>query len=148
MEDRQYFANSSCTVTGFTAQLGQVLSAHPMPTPTSCIVLHNCHGFGAHADAYGAFGNRTTHLLVGISASSAYADMEARHAIDPWPQKLLKDLEKSGLPLLGKYANFNPREPGDGRMYFGEHGLGRMRAIKRKFDPKNTFAICTPDLVG
>jgi hypothetical protein len=145
MDERAYFANTSCTVPGFTRDLGKILSQHALPTAYSCIVLHNCHGVGAKADAFGAFGNRKQHLLVGISAGCSYSDKETRKVAQGFVQNTLEDLKAAKLPLPGKYANFNPREMGDGRMYFGDN-LERVREVKQRHDPKNLFAICTPDL--
>jgi hypothetical protein len=85
-------------------------------------------------------------LLIGASASCNYADKETRKRIQDWPQQVLSDLEDSGLPLPRKYMNFNPREPGDGKLYLGDQGIVRMKAIKDRLDPHNLFAVATPEL--
>ncbi|KAI0127634.1 hypothetical protein BJ170DRAFT_626185 [Xylariales sp. AK1849] len=143
---RLAFFNESAIVPSFSAELGAVFTRHPLPTTTSCIVLHNCHGAGARADSTAAFGNRSPHLLVGIVAVCNWEDEETRKRIESWPDNVYAEIVAANLHTGWKYVNFNPREKGDGRMYLGQEGVSRMKRIKGRLDADNLFADSTPDL--
>ncbi|ORY60868.1 uncharacterized protein BCR38DRAFT_411978 [Pseudomassariella vexata] len=146
LDVRQAFFNASAIVPSFSRELGAVFAKHPLPSITSAVVLHNCHGVGARRDPKAAFGPRQPHVLAGIVASCEWEDEASKTKIKGWPQLVYDDITENRLDMGWKYSNFNPPEPGDGRMYLGEDGACRMRSVRERLDPKGLFARCTPDL--
>ncbi|KAH6651976.1 hypothetical protein BKA67DRAFT_537825 [Truncatella angustata] len=145
-ETRLAYYNKSLTVPSISAEFGAILARHPLPTPTSVVVLHNCHGAGTRFDSTAAFGNREQHILVGLAALCDWADEDAKAQIKSWPGAVYDELVAAGLNTGWKYVNFNIREKDDGKMYLGEKGVERMRKLKGRWDPDDVFALCTPDL--
>jgi hypothetical protein len=144
--ERQATFNKSAIVPSFSKELGAILVRHPLPTNSSVVVLHTCHGKGSRKDLSAAFGNRDPHILIGISATCKWSDVDTPKTIAPWVDEVYNDILAAGLHTGWKYINFNTREKRDGQSYLGAEGVRRMRQVKKKVDPHGLFTKSTPDL--
>lgn len=144
---RQSFRLTNLTTPSFSAALGAIFAARPFPTPSSVIVMHVCHGAGTRPDpAATAFAHRAPHVVFSVTGIADWDDAGGRAAAAAWVPALIGDVEAAGLATGWKYSNFNPKEPGDGRLYLGADGVARLRRIKARYDPHLLFAKSTHDL--
>ena len=144
---RQHFRFANLTTPSFSAALGTIFARRPLPTPSSVIVMHVCHGAGTRpAPTATAFAHRVPHVVFSVTGIADWDDTAGRAAADAWVPAVRADVEAAGLATGWKYSNFNPKEPGDGRLYLGADGVARLRRLKARYDPHRFFARSTHDL--
>ena len=111
-------------------------------SPQSAVNWHHFHGAATRVAAEAtAFGLRQEHFMVEIAAGwEPGGSNGAAHR--QWAQDLWEALAPFALP--GGYANFlTPRDREQIRDAYGSNG-GRLRALKRRFDPDGVFSSAIP----
>lgn len=144
-ENRLSFKVCCCSLNSYSADLGKVIVANPIPNESSAIIIHNCHGAAIEYDPGALFANRQKHLTIGISGNGTLADME-KQEVRNWSTLILGAIERSGILQDWAYINFSQPKKGDGRLFYGVSGAKRLKSLKDKVDPGWFFDSSTPDL--
>lgn len=114
-----------------------VRRAQDRPTPqtvTQLITMGGAVGRLAATDT--AFGDRSARYI--LSAESVWYDPKDGDACTTWARGLVAEAEALGL-ARGTYLNFSGESDATSRnAQYGEN-LGRLRQVKREYDPDNLF---------
>jgi hypothetical protein len=115
---------------------GRALGAR---SPLSFLVLHHLHGAGIRvAPETTAFGMRRKHFMLEIGAAWEPSSKAEGDVHREWAHRLSR-AALAPFALPGGYANFLTPEDHEqiGSVYGGN--AGRLREVKRRFDPDNVF---------
>ncbi|KXJ96261.1 hypothetical protein Micbo1qcDRAFT_218158 [Microdochium bolleyi] len=138
----------SLSVRGFSADLIDVIAAHPPPSGSAC-VIHHGHGAVLDRNDAAVFSMRKErHLVFGISArlDPAVTDDVEIEQIRAWPQNLSTNIREKGLALEQSYWSFARNEVCDAKVFYGKEGVHRLMRVKEKYNPRDAFPASYPVL--
>ncbi|KAL9623488.1 MAG: hypothetical protein Q9160_002168 [Pyrenula sp. 1 TL-2023] len=97
------------------------------------------YGFQLYGDADSAFSGRDVVMFASINGFLR-SPLDAV-LVDPWAQDLRDRLQQgSGRDKLHTYVNLANGDEGP-EAWYGEEKLGRLRALKRRYDPEGLFGF-------
>jgi FAD/FMN-containing dehydrogenase len=143
----RHYAAKNCSLAQLppAAISALVAGGQQRSSPFSAIILHDFRGAPARVPlAATAFGLRKEHFMVEIIAAWEPTAKDDGQSHRQWARTLSEDLAPHALP--GGYPNMlGPDEHEQTAQAYGTN-TGRLRAVKRLFDPENVFtsAISLP----
>lgn len=145
---RGYTMMHSLALPRLSPALIRIIMEHPPPTNgTSAILFHHAHGRALQPDPTAAWAHRNEHY---IWTPCGFAELDAtperQEASRRWSDELFRTAFEAGLGLEKAYWNLSPPEHCDAVRFFGLETVGRLREVKRKYNPRNAFPAALPVL--
>ncbi|KPY72689.1 FAD-binding oxidoreductase [Pseudomonas syringae] len=113
--------------------------AYDVPSPRTCIMLHDFHGVAAEVGAQAtAFPLRRNHFNMQVVASWDPEDSEAAQKGSAWIVKARQQMEP--LSFYGGYPAVLGLECAQRARLFYHNHMDRLKVIKNTYDPGNMFA--------
>ncbi|KAB5531351.1 putative oxidoreductase [Coniochaeta sp. 2T2.1] len=139
----------SRNVTNLSPELAAILTAHPPPLDFCTIVIHNAHGAAIKPNPESCFANRVPHIVLGVGGGlkpGISPSNPDKQTVVQWADGVGAAITDAGLAHDMGYMNFTPPEECDTDKFYGVKAAEALRALKKKYDGGNLFALAYPSL--